>query len=830
MLGGTERRPSAVPVMGLPLDNAMAGARRNSPAQLSLPQQNKAIYRFEELEVNCSQGCLKRGGSEQYVRQQSFQVLLYLLEQRHRLVTKEELIGNFWQHTAVTDNAIVQCIADVRKVLGDDSRHPRFVKTVPKVGYRFIGCVEEEYPKEFQPAQLGEIQWVTESRDSNQASTLAEAQQAARAGNSKQWRGKAIAFLALTAAVSIVCFVALRYWNAKRVDLTLPRIPGRKAVAVMYFEDQSGRPDLSWLREGLADMFITNLSQSGKLTVLSRQQLQILVERTHLTRSDIRIDDALDMARRSRAEAVILGSFAALGEGLLINVQMYGTSHGQLLASDRLIVNQVRDILAQIDLVSIKMTSRLGVAPREKGAKTSLAEVMTKSFEAYRYYSLGVGKAQAFENAEAVGLLQKAIQLDPNFAMAYARIGYAYSVTDFLANKGKPYLEKAFHLSDRLTDKDKLYIAAWYAIAREDYANAIRMFRQIIAEYPMETEAYARLARLLYREERPLEAISIIQQGLATDSEATDLYNVLGICFLGLSRYDDAVAAHQRYVALAPKQPNAHDSLGMSYQQWGKYAEAESEYKAALLLNSRFEPAIIHLGDLYSQQGCYRDAVRQYSRYIQVTRSGVARAVGYGSIAQLYWRKRDFVRGEEAAHNETRYQKGAVWNSLLFALERGNAAKAANLKERLFENLPYPERGVRHELRSYDYRLGILALKQNRLDQAIAHFKKALQHLPPSSGLDLYEDCLANAYLESGRLDEAINEYARILRTHANYPLAEYHLAEAYERKGERTEAGAAYERFLQNWKHADSDIPEIENAKKKISTRLARNAVGSGG
>jgi tetratricopeptide (TPR) repeat protein len=577
-------------------------------------------------------------------------------------------------------------------------------------------------------------------------------------------------------------------------------------------------------------MFITNLSHSGSLTVLSRQQLELLVERTDHKATEIRLRDALDMARRSHAEAVMRGSFAALGEGILINVQLYEAGDGQRLFAERLIVNRLPDILAQVDLLSLKLTSRLGVAPRPDARRTSLAEVMTKSFEAYRYYSLGVDKAQAFENAEAVNFLQKAIRLDPNFAMAYARIGYAYSVTDFLPEKGRPYLERAFRLSDRLTDKDRLYIAAWYAIAREDYANAIRILRQIIAEYPLETEAYARLARLLYRDERPQEAISVIQQGLAIDPEATDLYNVLGICFLGLSRCDDAIAAHQRYVELAPKEPNAHDSLGMSYEQSGRYAEAASEYTVALRLNPRFEPAIIHLGDLYSQQGRYREAVHQYERYIQVTRSDAARAVGYGSIAQLYWRKHDFLRGEEAAQSETRYQKGAVWNSLLFALERGNVVRAANLKERLFENLPYPERGVRHELRSYDYYLGALALKNKHLDEAIEHFKRALRHLPPSSGLDLYEDCLANAYLESGRLDEAINEYLRILRTNPNYPLAHYRLAEAYERKGEREQAAAAYERFLQNWKHADPDIPEIENARKKISGRFARSTLVSGG
>src|SRR5581483_9872371 len=307
--------------------------------------------------------------------------------------------------------------------------------------------------------------------------------------------------------------------------------------------------------------------------------------------------------------------------------------------------------------------------------------------------------------------------------------GYAYSVTDFMSEKGKPYLEKAFRLSDRLSEKDRLYVMAWYAIAREDYTSAIRTLQQMLGQYPTEIEAYARLARLLYREERTQEAISVVQQGLSADPDAEDLYNVLGVCFLGLNRYGDAIAAHEHYVQLAPKESNAHDSLGMSYQQAGRYAEATAEYKTALLLDPKFEPSIIHLGDVYSQQGRYREAIGQYQRYIQVTQSDTARGVAYGSIAQVYRRKRDFRLGEEAARNEMKYEYGAVWNSLLFAKATGDTARAASLKERLFENRPYPERGVRPELRSHDYYLGTLDLKNNQSSEAIAHFKEALRHL-----------------------------------------------------------------------------------------------------
>jgi len=765
------------------------------------------VYRFENIEVNSSQGCLKRDGHDQYVRQQSFQVLLYLLEQRRRLVSKEELVQNFWRDTAVTDNALVQCIADIRKVLGDDSRNPRFVKTIPKVGYRFIGAVEVDAP-EPTPRKAG-VETITPL-----------------VGKEAKWPGKRMfAGVAALAAILAGTFVIIHTSRTRQLEVTLPPIPGKKPVAVMYFENQSKRADVNWLSEGLADMFIADLTHSDQLTVLSRQQLELLLKRIgHKPGSEIDLDEALEIARRSHAEAVVLGSFAPLGEGFLITVQLYEAGHGRLLAADRLAVGRPAEILGQVDLLSSRLASRLGVAASSGAKKATLAEAMTRNFEAYRYYSLGVSKAQSFENTEAVALLQKAIQLDPKFAMAYARIGYAYSVTDFMPDKGRPYLEKAFRLSNRLTEKDRLYVMAWYAIAREDYPSAIRTLQQILSEYPLEIEAYSRLGRLLYREERSQEAISVLQQGLAKDPDAGDLYNALGICFLGLGQYDDAIAAHERYVELSPKEPNAHDSLGMSYQQSGRYEEAMAEYETSLSLDPEFEPAIIHMGDVYSQQGRYRDAIRQYERYIQVTRSDAARGVGYGSIAQVYRRKGDLRLGEQAARDEMRYEPGAIWNSLLFALDRGDKAKAASLQQRLFENLANPERGARRELRSYDYHLGTLALRNKRPDEAIAHFKEALHHLPPSSGLDLYEDCLGNAYLELGRLDQAIGEYQRILRLNPNYPLLEYHFGEAYEGKGEREQARIAYTRFLKIWKNGDSDTPEIIDARKRLSALSAAN------
>ena len=105
---------------------------------------HKPIYHLaESVEVDTLRACLRQGDNEHYLRQQAFDVLVYLVEQRQKLVSKDELNQKIWKDTAVTDAALSQCIFEVRKALGDDSRQPRFIKTVPKLGYRFIGSVEE---------------------------------------------------------------------------------------------------------------------------------------------------------------------------------------------------------------------------------------------------------------------------------------------------------------------------------------------------------------------------------------------------------------------------------------------------------------------------------------------------------------------------------------------------------------------------------------------------------------------------------------------------------------------------------------------------------------
>lgn len=767
-------------------------------------KQNERIYRVEEIEIDPASVCLKHAGKELHLRQKTFQVFVYLLEHRERLVTKEELIESIWPDTAITDNTLDQSLAEIRRVLGDDSRKPRFIKTIPKAGYRFIGLVEE----------IQHSEPVTVLPDT--AVRVAEVETKTRPWIKRPWVIALVGVIALCIAIPGVILLRKRAASSPLTDTTLPQDPTKRSIAVMFFDNRSGDEDLDWLREGLADMTITGLSRSKKLTVLSRQQLAVLLDRSgqkHL--QQIELEHALQIARHSHANFVVLGSFARLGQEIRIDVHLHNGADGQLLTAERLIVNSPAQILTQVDLLSLKLATYLGASNPEP--KSELSTVMTKSLEAYRYYSLGVEKEQAVQNPEAIALLEKAIALDPDFAMAYARIGYTYIMGWGRLEEGKPFLEKAFKLTDRLSEKDRLNIAAWYAVANQDYSAAIKAYQEIVARYPLEVEGYRRLGGLLRGDNRLNEALEVLKQGLVIDSEAKDLYNGLGGTYSDLGRHDDAIAMFQRYVSLAPDEPNSHDSLGMGYQWAGRYEDAIREYEQAISLKPDFYISVIHLANTFYQTGRYRQALQQFQRYLEIVPSVVERGRGYSGITQIERARGRFNEAERAARLTIASAKTGFGAMLMVALEKGDLAAAQNLEEKL-RQVQTLGRGARGDLRELPYYQGRLELKRGHATEAIEKFKEVLRHRPPTWNIDTYEDCLANAYLELGRLDEALTEYDRILKLNPNYPLVHYRLAQIYERKNQPDKSRIEYEHFLRIWKDADSDIPEVVVARKAVS------------
>ena len=769
-------------------------------------EQLKPTYHFADVEVDSLKGSIRRGGKDlerpARLSQHDFSIFIHLIENRHRLVTKEELLDVFWKDAAVTPDSLVQCVKKIRRAIGDDSRSPRFVETIPKAGYRFVGQLKEVNP-------AGKASVATEED--------AEIKLAVRALPSRRlFVAVALSMVILAAGALYLYFHTKSIRARQRLAATRPlNGSGKKAVAVLYFENLSGDRDLDWLSAGLADMFMTDFSGSRHLSAINREQLHQLLERNYHKPGDkIPFELGLEIARESRADAFVLGGFARFGETVRIDVRLYDARTGESLQTASLNIDKLDQIPAQVDLLTLKLASELGAPPTELEHAQGLSQVMTNSLTAYRFYSLGLEKAQSLHNKDAVALFEQAIALDPQFAMAYARIGYVYAVRWDQIDRAKPYLEKAFQLSERLGEKDKMQITAWYEIANADYPAAIKSYREITINYPLEVEGHLRLGRLLGGEGETTSAIDVFKQGLAIAPDARDIYNELGNLYSSLGKHDEAIAMHQHYVELVPNEANAHDSLGMSFQWAGRYPEAIAEYNRALTLNMDFEIALFHLANAYVQTGRYRQALPLYQRYIRIAPSDRERSRGYGGIANVYLRRGQIVQAERAARMEVRYEPVSVGTLILLALERGQTGVAAKVEQSITTTA---NRGARNTSRGIYYFDGLVSLKQRKGDQAIQLFKDALRRNPPTWNIDPWEDCLARGYLELGHFAEAIKEYERILAGNPNYPLAHYYLAQVYERNGEREKAALEYQRFLQVWQDADTDLPEVTTARKFI-------------
>jgi len=214
--------------------------------------------------------------------------------------------------------------------------------------------------------------------------------------------------------------------------------------------------------------------------------------------------------------------------------------------------------------------------------------------------------------------------------------------------------------------------------------------------------------------------------------------------------------------------------------------------------------------------GKYQAALKQFDQYVRMATSDIVRGRGWYSMGWIYMKLGKSVQAEQAGKLHLKNRKGGADNLFMLAVQRGDLTAARTFLETI-EGRADADRGTRAYSRDIYFYRGWLELKSGHPEQALETFKEALKRRPMAFNFESWEDCLANAYLELGRFDEAIAEYQRILRLNPNYPLVHYHLAQAYERTGQPDQARSEYEQFLQNWKDADADVPEVSAARKLL-------------
>jgi tetratricopeptide (TPR) repeat protein len=717
-------------------------------------------------------------------------------------VPRDELHAAIWGDTAVTPDALVQCIVDIRKVLGDNPKQPRFIRTVPRVGYGFMGPVEEAGgAAPATPAPAASEPAIPPPPDPD-------------GEPSTRWRPRSWLIAAAAAAVTGVLAIGFFARVASTERIEWPASAGGKRIVVLPFRNESRDRGTAWLQNGLPNMLITGLGRSRGVSAVTLAELRAMPAGGGREPEPPDADEGMAIARAARADAIIRGSFTTVGDALRIDVRILSAT-GEPLGTEVVVAPRREDVLTQIDRLSERLTTDLGLPVTGRAATLRLSEVMTKDLDAYRDYVLGVQKASAMEPEAAIALFGSAARRDPEFAMAHARIGATYTVTMGAAHKGQPYLARAFQLSDRLREVDRLWILAWHALAKLDYDGAMELLRTLNARYPGDIEAYSILGGILIGQERWTEAAEVIERGLAIDPDARELHNQASRAAAGAGRGGAALEAARRYVAVAPHEANARDTLGLRLQDLGRWDEAIDAFDQALRINPRFEIALAHKGNAYFAQGRYREAAAAYEDFAKAHADQNA-SRGIAALAWIAFRRGDRARAWTLAEQAAAASPRDPWPALYLAVDRRDPVAYRRIKAQSawekYSNrgTPWPPILVRY-MTALDLRIA------GRHDEALAQLRDAVAHAPLGWAIDPLEDCLAQAYFDLERWEEARVEFQRLVDQRPWVARYYYRLGQLADRRGDHPTATALYRQFLTRWPQADADLPEVIAARGRI-------------
>jgi serine/threonine protein kinase/tetratricopeptide (TPR) repeat protein len=634
----------------------------------------------------------------------------------------------------------------------------------------------------------------------------------------RPWRAKLgwlFAAMVLTAAIA-----GGLYYNSHR---TKP-LTEKDTVVLADFTHTRGDPVFDGtLRQGLS----SQLEQSPFLNLLSDQQVaKTLALMAQPKDTRLTSELAREVCQRTAAAATIEGSISSLGSEYVVGLKAVNCHSGDLLANEQATANSKEQVLKALGEAATKLREKLGESLASVQKYDAPAEsVTTPSLEALQAYTLGVQALTRKNDATAaVPFFQRAISLDPNFAMAYARLGTSYS------NLGQQLLaaenqRKAYELRERVSEREKLYIASHYQ-------------HQALGDLQATRKTYELWAQTYPRDSAPVGNLGVIYQtlgeydkALATNQESLKLNPGSGLAnsnlvagYLAVNRLDEAKATAHEAQAHNLDSPNIHVNLyEVAFLQ---HDAAGMEREAATLMGKPgFEDGMLFAE---SQTAGYAG---QFAKKRELVRRAIDSAVradeketaaiypGSDAVHEAIVGNSALAKQQAQAALALSNGRDVEGNAAVALALAGDSAQAARLADDLAKRFP-EDTLVQSEYLPMIH--GAAALQSGNAAKAVETLAAAMPYELGQTLLPAY--IRGEAYLKLGQGSAAAAEFQKIVDHPGavqNDPLgavAHLGLARSFALSGDNAKARTAYQDFLGLWKDADPDIPILKQAKAEYA------------
>jgi eukaryotic-like serine/threonine-protein kinase len=780
---------------------------------LSAGEDVHHCYEFGPFRLDSEQRVLLRNGEPVPLQPKALDILLLFVRNPGQLITKERLLTAIWPNMVVEESNLSQNVFLLRKALGDGERGHRYIVTLPRRGYQFGETV---HARPAAVATAGDAAPTPPPQTGDDATDAA----------GHPARPRVLQPFLIPAIVGAIIAVVLIIMAGLGHSSRPPVMAASDTIILTEFVNSTGDPVFDGtLRQALA----AQLEQSPLLNLLSDQRIATTLALMGKPKdAPISVQLAGEVCQRTGSAVVIDGTIAQLGTRYLLTLKASNCRSGDTLGHAQSQAIDKNHVLDALGTVASSIRSKLGesVSSVQK-YDAPPEEVTTPSLDALQAYSLAYRTMiRNNDYPAAIPLFQRAIALDPTFAMAHARLGINYF------NLGEPAraedsLKKAYELRDRLSEREKLYITASYnAMALRDFATARQSYELWAQIYPRDQFAVGNL----------------------------------GVVYSYLGEYDKSLAAIRKAWELNPQNALVYANIVDTLLQLNRLDEAKATAKEAkmLSLESQWLHAHLYIIDFlqHDRAGMEQEVAELADKpgwgdVVLGAQANTAACEGrFGQARELTRRAIEAAARDDKQETAAAYQaEGAVREAFVgnkasairqataaLALSHGKTVETlaaialgvggdASQAERLADDLArnFPQDTV-FQFNAVPAIRAAVALSGGNPAQAIEVLQVAqryeLGQTDEPVGFTMYPVYLrAQAYAAAHR-PEAIAEFQKILdhsgivQNELIAALAHLGLARAYAAMNDDIQAKAAYQDFLTLWKGADQDLPMLRSAE----------------